>query len=368
MKIQSNLVFDEVSGDLIGFIDLDDPMTNFANLTDEDPIATHALAFLARGLCTDVKHIIAYFFTGNVTSFQLMPLFWRTVAVLEVFLNLRVCAAVNDGASPNRKFFRLHVQLAKDVDCDVVYKVKNIFAPSQYIFFFPDSPHLMKTARNCLYSSGFGSHSRLMWNNGQYLVFQQIADLFHSDQRVALHALPKLTLDHIALTSYSKMKVKLTVQVLGKSVDIALRETEKDDVLGTAEFCDMMNGFFDCANVRSLTEHVQKNNSFVMPYQSPDDEHLAWLKNVFLKYLESWKQSTMAREGNYTPDDRNRMFLSSQTYEGLKITVNSHVEIIKFLLAEGFKYVLTERLMQDVIEDYFGHQREKGRRSDNPTA
>ena len=62
------------------------------------------------------------------------------------------------------------------------------------------------------------------------------------------------------------------------------------------------------------------------------------------------------------------MFLSSQTYEGLKITVNSHVEIIKFLLAEGFKYVLTERLMQDVIEDYFGHQREKGRRSDNPTA
>ena len=62
-----------------------------------------------------------------------MPLFWRTVAVLEVSLNLRVCAAVNDGASPNRKFFRLHVQLAKDVDCDVVYKVKNIFAPSQYI-------------------------------------------------------------------------------------------------------------------------------------------------------------------------------------------------------------------------------------------
>ena len=105
-----------------------------------------------------------------------------------------------------------------------------------------------------------------------------------------------------------------------------------------------------------------------MPYQSPDDERLAWLKNVFLKYLESWKLSTMAREGNYTPDDRNRMFLSSQTYEGLKITVNSHVEIIKFLLAEGLKYVLTERLMQDVIEDYFGHQREKGRRSDNPTA
>lgn len=65
----------------------------------------------------------------------------------------------------------------------------------------------------------------------------------------------------------------------------------------------------------------------------------------------------MAREGNYTPNDRNRMFLSSQTYEGFKITVASHVEIIKFLLAERFKYVLAERLVQDVIKDYFGDLR-----------
>jgi hypothetical protein len=75
MKIQLNLVFDKVSGELIGFIDLGDPMTSFGNLTDEDPIATHALVFLVRGLCTDLKHIIAYFFTGNVASFQIMPLF-----------------------------------------------------------------------------------------------------------------------------------------------------------------------------------------------------------------------------------------------------------------------------------------------------
>ena len=30
MKIQSNLVFDKHSGDLIGFVDLGDPMTNYA--------------------------------------------------------------------------------------------------------------------------------------------------------------------------------------------------------------------------------------------------------------------------------------------------------------------------------------------------
>ena len=41
---------------------------------------------------------------------------------------------------------------------------------------------------------------------------------------------------------------------------------------------------------------------------------------------------------------------------------------IQFLLEKGFQYVLTERFMQDVLEDYFGHQRSKGGgRSDNPT-
>ena len=86
--------------------------------------------------------------------------------------------------------------------------------------------------------------------------------------------------------------------------------------------------------------------------------------------LNTWKagNSTLTREGDYTANERQKMFMSSQTYEGLTIAVNSHVDAIKFLLSEGFKYVLTKRFMQDVLEDYFGHQREKGRRSDNPTA
>ena len=61
------------------------------------------------------------------------------------------------------------------------------------------------------------------------------------------------------------------------------------------------------------------------------------------------------------------MFLSMQTYEGFIITANSLVEVTKFLLSEGFEYVLTERFCQDLIEEYFGYQRSKGRRADNPT-
>jgi hypothetical protein len=120
MKIQSNLVFDKVSGDLVGFVDLGDPVTN-ETFAEEESMATHALAFLVRGLCTDMKHIVSYYFTRDVTSFQIIPIFWKAVAVLELSLNLWVVATVNDGASANRKFFRLHSPLAKDLKCDVVY-------------------------------------------------------------------------------------------------------------------------------------------------------------------------------------------------------------------------------------------------------
>ena len=60
------------------------------------------------------------------------------------------------------------------------------------------------------------------------------------------------------------------------------------------------------------------------------------------------------------------MFLSEQTFEGLKVTVLSLIEATKFLKAEGCKFVLTERFSQDCLEEYFGRQRQLGRRSDNP--
>ena len=102
------------------------------------------------------------------------------------------------------------------------------------------------------------------------------------------------------------MKVKLATQVLSRSVAVALEESGKEDVSGTAQFCRMMNDFFDCTNVRSLTEHTRKRNHLIKPYETPDDERFSWLKDVFLKYLEDWRVSTMQREGNYSAETEER--------------------------------------------------------------
>ena len=107
MKIQEDLVWEKNSGELIGFIDLGDEDLNFATFKDTSQIATYVLVFLIRSIVNPLFSL-ANFATSGITAFQLFPIFWRAVAILEVTSNLKVIAAVVDGALPNRKFFRVH--------------------------------------------------------------------------------------------------------------------------------------------------------------------------------------------------------------------------------------------------------------------
>ena len=65
--------------------------------------------------------------------------------------------------------------------------------------------------------------------------------------------------------------------------------------------------------------------------------------------------------------ERNKMFISWQSFEGLQITVYYIIECIQFLLDSGFKYVLRSNFNQDDLENYFRKQRGIGHRRDNPT-
>ena len=260
MKIQSQLVFDKRTNELIGFVDLGEEKLNEA-LTSTNELATHALAFLVRGVATDLKYTLAYFLTKNVTSYQLMSLFWKTVCVLELGCNLWICAAVSDGASPNRRFYELHADIAHNASEGIVHATVNLFCPSRKIYFFSDAPHLVKTARNCLFNSGSGKRSRQLWNNEKYLLWEHIAKLYFSDLDCDLHQLPKLSVDHIKLKSFSKMKVSLATQVMSKTVSLALkRYYTKGEADETAKSCEMISDFFDCLNVRSFHEHERKRN------------------------------------------------------------------------------------------------------------
>ncbi len=74
---------------------------------------------------------------------------------------------------------------------------KDLFTSSQM------PPTCSKQQGYCLFNSGIGKHTRLMWN-GQDMLWSHIAALYYADLEQDLHQLPKLTIDHINLTSFNE--------------------------------------------------------------------------------------------------------------------------------------------------------------------
>ena len=223
----------------------------------------------------------------------------------------------------------------------------------------------MKTARNNLTSSGF-QKSRLLWNHKDIL-WKHVVDIYEADRISLVRKLPKLTNEHIHLNSYSKMRVNLAAQVMSETVANVMTSYGPDSASETIKFILMIDKFFDCCNSRSLTEADHKRKPFLAPYASINDQRFGFLKDVFVKYLDEWKITVENRPGKFSKDDRAKMFLSDATYEGLKTTALAMMDCVKFLLQHGFKYVLSNRISQDPLEDHFGRHRGLAHRSSNPT-
>eukprot|EP00794_Sanderia_malayensis_P014505 gene14505-16014_t len=145
-----------------------------------------------------------------------MTTFWEAVAIQELTCNLPVIAAVSDGASSNRTFYRMHELLDGAGSSNVVHHSVNLYAPDRFIWFFSDPPHLMKTTRNCVY---------------------------HSDCTKR---------DELWLESDSVAKV--------------IKEYYPQDMYATADLCGNMDRFFDAFNVRNQLEAEKFNQDVLEEY------------------------------------------------------------------------------------------------------
>ncbi|MBA4719384.1 MAG: hypothetical protein HRO68_09930 [Nitrosopumilus sp.] len=167
VKIKEGLVYDKEECTVIGFVDLDDINNHLQafekSLSDSNSkptLATHIVVFMVRGLFSSLRFPYAQFPCSSLNGHTLYALVWECISHLEN-VGFKVLALTADGASCNRKFFKMHQQ--KPAVC-FPHKTANIYADEDRpIFFFSDPPHLMKTIRNCWANSFAHSFTRKLW-------------------------------------------------------------------------------------------------------------------------------------------------------------------------------------------------------------
>ena len=103
---------------------------------------------MVHGIFKHINFPIAYFPSNGFDSYQLYPCVWEAVRILES-VGFKVRGLVSDGATPNRKFYWMHLHFDKDNQKDGVTNwTGNRYASNKKLCFFSDPPHLVKTLRN----------------------------------------------------------------------------------------------------------------------------------------------------------------------------------------------------------------------------
>ena len=167
MKIREDLVFDKHSCSLLGFVNLGEVTNALVNFERQcknesnNEVATHMLTFMIRGIFSNLNFPYAHFPSEGATADQIFPLAWDAVKNLEE-CGFKVMVMTCDGASSNRKFFRMHS--TQNRKGKVTYHTRNPYSQdSRDIYFMCDVPHLIKTTRNCWSNSFAHSHTRALW-------------------------------------------------------------------------------------------------------------------------------------------------------------------------------------------------------------
>ncbi|XP_025160317.1 uncharacterized protein LOC112589795 [Harpegnathos saltator] len=137
------------------------------------------------------------------------------------------------------------------------------------------------------------------------------------------------------------MRVRLAVQVLSKSVAKGLRfysayHHELEDSTATAEFCEWINSMLDSLNRKEYQNWLKPGNKDYLLLQES------------LQKLDQWED--LMEEGTIT----NNEFLTRQTAEGLRVTLQSMIEITSYLTSKfNFQCILSGNINQDALKVYF---------------
>lgn len=321
--------------------------------SDEIPEAREVLCFMLVALNAAWKIPVGYFLLDGISSSEKADLLGKCLEFVHES-GVIVTSITFDGAPTNLAMAEKLGANFKDIA-----NLKTTFKhpiTDEDVFIILDPCHMIKLVRNC-----FGSQKVLEDTlNNKNISWHFINKLVDKQYSEGLHAATKIKLRHLDWTK-EKMKVKLAVQTLSRSVSdalISLSSQFPEFALssGTSTFIRYFNDLFDIFNSRNRFVKYKfklplspKNAGDIFPYLNSIEEYIRHIK---------------LGDKLVTKSNRKTGFL------GFLICINSLKQFYPKYVGEAkpLKYLLTYKLSQDHLELFFGAIRSKGGHNNNPTA
>ena len=134
--MKESLGFDKQETEVVGFVDMGDVNNELADLerecstADQHPaIATHMQVLMVQGVFTGLRFPYAHFPTTTSKAEHLFHIVWEAIERIE-YKKLKVIVVCSDGASTNRKMFRIHGESSCQ-PYHPVYKITNRYSEEE---------------------------------------------------------------------------------------------------------------------------------------------------------------------------------------------------------------------------------------------
>ncbi len=302
-----------------------------------------ALVLMVTGLKAKWSQTLAFFFTKNaMPSGDLLEIVTTAIKKLDssnvTVLNVTCDQGSNNwaltnllGANPEKPYFDF---------C------------GRKIFIMPDPPHLIKSCRNSLYQHNILTPDGLAsWTH--------LKAFYHQDKLGALRMAKKLTDEHLDPPPiYGKMIVRYATQILSHSVAKGMQacvenKTLSQQVLPTSHFCEHFDTIFDIMN----SSRYRDPKPFKRALAPGNADQLQFIKSSITYIRQLY---ILGKEGeNITKNFR--------WIDGMVMALNT-IQLLMFDLSKrGFDFLLTRRLNQDPLENYFSVIRQRNGFDSNPS-
>lgn len=304
--------------------------------------ATTATVFMVRGIKNNWKQPVGYVLCHTTCSADKLKQYLHRFVVRLTDIGLNVLSVVSDMGS---NFIELTKLLGLSV-MNSEFKLGN-----KTLLYFFDPPHLIKATRNCMMMN------KIHWDNANSPTSWEFVRLFFNDDSKLKNRLaPKLTKSHIDPTNFERMKVKYATQVMSATVAAGL-ETYISlgrlpiEAMDTVEFISKFDKLFDMFNSSKISTPKKHNKAF-----TGDSFQINFLHQM-KELLEGLKVFKNERDvTKYT-----------KFINGWLISINSLLKLWVLLKTHNFTFLLTRRLNQDCLENFFGCIRQQSGNAINPT-